>query len=59
MPHDSDDEQQWTHAMFASLPGYPWLPCPICKGVEGCDDSVFERAHAAHPGLNLADQPKQ
>jgi hypothetical protein len=33
------------------LPGYPWLPCPICKGVEGCDHSYAERARAAHPGL--------
>lgn len=36
---------------FRSLPGYPWLPCPICKGVEGCDHIVGERARAA--GHNL------
>jgi len=27
--------------------GYPWLPCPICHGVGGCDHSVPERARAA------------
>jgi hypothetical protein len=25
----------------------PYLPCPICKGVEGCDHTVPERARAA------------
>lgn len=34
-----------------ALPGYPFLPCPICRGSEGCDHSVPERARAAHPGL--------
>lgn len=29
-----------------SIPGYPFLPCPICKGIEGCDHSVPERAEA-------------
>jgi hypothetical protein len=27
--------------------GYPWLPCPICNGTEGCDHSYPERARAA------------
>lgn len=36
-----------------ALPGYPWLPCPICHGTEGCDHSVPERARTAHPGLVL------
>jgi hypothetical protein len=26
---------------------YPYLPCPICKGVEGCDHTVPERQRAA------------
>ena len=34
------------HAFMASLPGYPWLPCPICSGTEGCDDTVVERLRA-------------
>lgn len=34
------------------LPGFPFLPCPICKGVEGCDHTVPERARAA--GINLS-----
>ncbi len=33
-----------------SIPGYPFLPCPICLGTEGCDHTVVERAtaYAAH-----------
>lgn len=29
-----------------AIPGYPFLPCPICGGVEGCDHGVVERATA-------------
>lgn len=29
-----------------AIPGYPFLPCPICLGTEGCDHSVVERAAA-------------
>lgn len=35
-------------AKFKALPGYPWLPCPICNGIEGCDHTVPERARAGH-----------
>jgi hypothetical protein len=35
------DKSQWRN-----LAGYPWLPCPICKGVEGCSDTRKERAIA-------------
>lgn len=40
--------RQTLHAM----PGYPWLPCPICiregfKGMGGCDHTVPERAEAS------------
>lgn len=33
-----------------AIPGYPFLPCPICLGTEGCDHGVVERAtaHEAH-----------
>lgn len=41
--------------VLRALPGYPWLPCPICHGTEGCDDTVPERARAAHPSLVLVD----
>lgn len=48
------------------LPGYPFLPCPICGGVEGCDHSVPERARAYEREaarfrervLEKAEQPK-
>jgi hypothetical protein len=47
-----DEGHQWTHLMFKSLPGYPWLdPCPRCGFLESCDCTVLERARAAHPGL--------
>lgn len=26
---------------------YPYLPCPICRGVEGCDHTVPERRQEA------------
>lgn len=34
-------------SIWETLPGYPWLPCPICGGTEGCDHTVPERARAA------------
>jgi len=40
---------------LTKLDGYPFLPCPICNGVEGCDHTVPERARAT--GLNLFMQP--
>lgn len=43
--------------LFSALPGYPFLPCPICKGTDGCDHTVRERAQATHPGLVL-DKPQ-
>lgn len=45
---------------LAALPGFPFFPCPICRGTEGCDHTGYERARAAHPGLSLpmmADKP--
>lgn len=41
--------------VLQSLPGYPFLPCPICLGTEGCDHSVPERARTTHPSLVLVD----
>lgn len=34
-----------------ALPGFPFLPCPICHGTEGCDHTAYERARAAHPAF--------
>lgn len=36
-----------------ALRGFPFLPCPICRGTEGCDHTAYERARAAHPALSL------
>jgi hypothetical protein len=38
---EADDRFLWM------LPGYPFLPCPICNGTEGCDHAVPERARAS------------
>ncbi len=42
-------------AFYRLLPGYPWLPCPICKGIEGRSDTVPERARAAGYNLHSSD----
>jgi hypothetical protein len=45
---------------LAKMPGYPWLPCPICHCVEGCDDSVPERyrAHVAKTSNEAVKLPQ-
>ncbi len=45
--------RQWLKA----IPGYPFLPCPICRGIEGCDHPVPMRARATHPGLQPLTAP--
>jgi len=53
----SDDERKEAfRRTLRAIPGYPWLPCPICKGTESCDHIAAERAQAAHPGLVFADE---
>lgn len=42
--------------LLRSLAGYPWLPCPICRGVEGCDHIVGERARAAGHNIHSAKE---
>ncbi len=60
----STDKEWSAKSLFRALPGYPWLPCPICKmegypnETEGCDHTVKERAQAAHPSLHLPN-PQQ
>jgi hypothetical protein len=46
--HDvlDSDEPDALEVLVKAL-GYPWLPCPICQGTEGCDHPVPERARAA------------
>jgi hypothetical protein len=45
------DQRERVAEMLRKIPGYPWLPCPICRGMEGCDHAVPERARAALGGL--------
>lgn len=51
-------------SIFRAMPGYPWLPCPICKqegypnAIESCDHTVLERARVAHPSLVIHPQAK-
>lgn len=42
-----DTIKQAFRQMLRLMPGYPWLPCPICKGTESCDHIAAERARAA------------
>jgi hypothetical protein len=37
--------------------GYPWLPCTICRGTEGCDHTASERARAALTATPAATAP--
>lgn len=56
MSDKTQDEREIEHiiATLQALPGYPWEPCPICKGGrEGCCHTFPERARAAIPGLVL------
>lgn len=48
---NDEEKRRATHQLFLALPGYPWLPCPICKYTESCDHTRLERAQAAIPGL--------
>jgi hypothetical protein len=59
-----DDRKEANRKTLRALPGYPWMPCPICAG-EGyanatgsCDHTGWERARAALPGLVLGDDTK-
>ena len=53
----TDEERRESfRQMLRLMPGYPWLPCPICKGTGSCDHIAAERAQASIPGLVL-DEP--
>lgn len=41
------------HLVLRDLPGYPWLPCPICRGTGSCDHTGLERAKAAVSNLYI------
>lgn len=62
MKLSDDDERRLFQKTLRALPGYPWIPCPICKrdGFENargsCDHIAAERAQASLPGLVL-DEP--
>lgn len=43
---EAEHDAMVTKALDA-IPGYPFLPCPICRGVEGCDHTIVERATEA------------
>ena len=56
MPETTTYTVQDAIGNLRALPGYPWLPCPICRGVEGCDHTVPERAAAIHPAAHIREQ---
>lgn len=51
MFNDLEAEDLARKDWLRSLPGWPFLPCPICHGTQGCDHSGPERARAAIPNL--------
>lgn len=53
-----DDKRKAFRETLRALPGYPWLPCPICKCTGSCDHIAAERARAAIPGLQFPDDTK-
>jgi hypothetical protein len=53
---EQEHDAMVTKALDA-IPGYPFLPCPICKGVEGCNHSVPERAEAYQTRQTLFSGP--
>lgn len=57
-PTTSESEREHNRWVLRGLPGYPFLPCPIC-GYSGdsCDHTGYERARAAIPGLVLDVPP--
>lgn len=58
---NDEDTRRHIHQTFTAVPGYPFLPCPICvsEGFKGmaCDHTVLERARATHPGLHMFAPP--
>lgn len=52
----AEDERAAFRDMLRLMPGYPWLPCPICKGTESCDHIAAERARAA--GMSFGNETR-
>ena len=46
MLHDKATHTEMVEKALDAIPGYPFLPCPICGGVEGCGHTIVERATA-------------
>lgn len=50
-PIDADLSDEQRRKLFRqtlhAMPGYPWLPCPICKYTGSCDHIAAERARAS------------
>jgi hypothetical protein len=58
-PHAGKRRKRTFRETLRALPGYPWLPCPICKAIGSCDHIAAERAQAALAGLHFLDQPRE
>lgn len=57
-----EHDKEIFRATLRAMPGYPWLPCPICQheGFEGtasCDHIAAERARAA--GISFGNETRQ
>lgn len=56
---DKEERKAAFRATLRAMPGYPWLPCPICvregfKGMDGCDHIAAERAEAS--GISFGNE---
>lgn len=56
---NTEDRRRQAHKMFSAMPGYPFLPCPICNFDASCEHTVLERAQATHPGLVMEPAAQQ
>lgn len=52
-----DERRQAFRQTLRAMPGYPWLPCPICHVTHSCDHIAAERALAA--GMSFGTETTQ
>lgn len=57
-----EQRKETFRATLRAMPGYPWLPCPICRsegfaGTIDCDHIAAERAIAS--GISFGNETRQ
>lgn len=56
-PPETEERRKAFRATLHAMPGWPWLPCPICRGIESCDHTAVERARAR--GIQFGTETEQ